>query len=387
MSNGETAENRCWCICSDLSLAAKQKIDLHVRLPRRNNGLQTTKLVNQTIYTVAEALSLSPSTISKALAGSHEVSEPIRAKVIQYCTRVGFKRRRFTPSRVNLCAVVQRNSHTSRWLTGFVNELIEGIANYTSQNKLEFSLFGDEQNALDRVNLARELKRRHVDGAIILNALGNCAYINNLAEANFPFRCIQGDDGKHSKKVIRLENEKFNAEAVRVLSQLGHREICLLSAGPSLGASVERRRGFLDAMREWVGVDARHLIVDGHPEKYDPVSVGYHCGLEILGWRRRPTAVISEGLKPPIGFVRACHERNIRIPQDISLLSIGTNSELEMLVPAISAIPVPTRELGEIAARHLHGELLGEAVIPEPKFPQPRVVMRESVVALTASAS
>jgi len=337
----------------------------------------------QTIYTVAETLNLSPSTVSKALRGSHEVSDLMRERIVNYCQEIGFHRRRFTPSRINLCAVVQRYHVGDRWFAGFVTEVLEGIADYTVQNGIEFSLYGNERKELDRMELARELKRRHVNAAILVNADKNCRYIDSFDKIGMPFCCIQGDDGRHPGRVVALRNSDYAAEAVRTLHRMGHRRICLLAAGPNMGASGERRQGYIDTMRELFGGEEQGLVVEGHPDEVDAVAVGYYAAREILGMRPRPTAVISEGVKPPIGFVRACHEARVRIPDDLSILSIGNSPELESLVPSLTAIEVPTRELGEMAAKRLHMELISRDV-PEEKshsFPKPRVIMRESVAA------
>jgi LacI family transcriptional regulator len=337
----------------------------------------------QTVYTVATALDLSPSTVSKALRGSHEVSDVVRERVVKYCDEIGFKRRRFTPSRINLCAVVQRYHVGDRWFAGFVTEVLEGIADYTAQNGIEFSLYGNERKVLDKMDLARELKKRHVNAAILVNTDKNCRYIDSFDKLGVPFCCIQGDDGRHAERVIGLQNSDYTAEAVRTLHRMGHRRICLLAAGPNMGASAERRRGYVDTMKEIFDGENDVRIVEGHPDELDAVAVGYHAAREILGMRPRPTAVISEGVKPPIGFVRACYEAGVRIPDDLSILSIGNSPELESLVPSLTAIDVPTRELGELAAKRLHMELQSRQIpdgIPHV-FPKPRVIMRESVAA------
>jgi DNA-binding LacI/PurR family transcriptional regulator len=336
----------------------------------------------QTIYTVAKALALSPSTVSKALRGSHEVSDAVRERVVTYCGEIGFQRRRFTPSRINLCAVVQRYHTGDRWFAGFVTEVLEGIADYTVQNGIEFSLYGNERRELDEMDLARELKRRHVNAAILVNTDKNCKYIGSFSKLGMPFYSIQGGDGHHAERVVKLENGDYTAEAVRVLHRMGHRRICLLAAGPNMGASAERRRGYIDTMMELFGDDEYVRVVEGHPDEVDAVAVGYHAAREILGIRPRPTAVISEGVKPPIGFVRACYEARIKIPEQLSILSIGNSPELESLVPSLTAIDVPTRELGELAARRLHAELLSQDVQTAGQlFPKPYVIMRESVAA------
>lgn len=337
-----------------------------------------------TVYTIAEEMGVSPSSVSKALRGSHEISEAIRLKIARHCEKIGFRQRRFTPSRINICAVVQRYRTGSRWLSGYINELVEGIAAYTTANELEFSLYSGELEALNQMDLARELKRRHVDAAVFLNPGKGSRYVSQYASKNQPYYCIQGNDVQNGERVIKLDNAAYTVEAVRVLAQMGHRKIILLSAGPNFGASEERRTGFLAAFERILGGDGREWIVEGHPEQYDPVIVGYYAGLEILRRPERPTAIISEGLKPPIGLVRAFHEQQVRIPKDISILSIGCNSELESLVPSITAINVPQYELGEVAASRLHKELISEPIngLDLVQLPKPQVVLRESVGAV-----
>jgi DNA-binding LacI/PurR family transcriptional regulator len=78
----------------------------------------------------------------------------------------------------------------------------------------------------------------------------------------------------------------------------------------------------------------------------------------------------------------------VKVPWEISLLSIGTSSELEAMVPSVSCVEVPAGELGTIAAERLHRELCREENPPLSglRFPKPRVVMRESVAAPAGGA-
>jgi DNA-binding LacI/PurR family transcriptional regulator len=121
--------------------------------------------------------------------------------------------------------------------------------------------------------------------------------------------------------------------------------------------------------------------VSGHPEK------GYVQMREILELPERPTAVVAISDKTALGAMDAIKESRLRIPEDISIVSIDDIAESAFTRPPLTTIRIPKYEMGVIAFHKLHQLIRGESEIPVQSVVCSDLIVRESCIDLRNSAS
>jgi LacI family transcriptional regulator len=79
-----------------------------------------------------------------------------------------------------------------------------------------------------------------------------------------------------------------------------------------------------------------------------------------------------------LGTYRALYERNLRIPDDVSVITIHNSEVTEYLSPPLTNVMLPANEMGKMAAEKLiniiDGQKVGHVTVGIP----PRLVLRSS---------
>jgi len=127
---------------------------------------------------------------------------------------------------------------------------------------------------------------------------------------------------------IGLDVVTILAQTVDKLIEIGHRHILVCFRA---GGRVERseRERVLRAVCDDSGVKVRCDMVDVPVQPYDDSVLA-----EQLDRPDRPTAIISPGEIVTGSLFRLCYERNLRIPQDLSLAALQDNT------PHVHAVPL-----------------------------------------------
>lgn len=105
---------------------------------------------------------------------------------------------------------------------------------------------------------------------------------------------------------------------------------------------------------------------------------GYNGAVRLLEKTSDFTAVFASNDMTAIGVMRALQEKKLRIPKDVSLISIDDIDVSSYLTPMLSTIHIPIAELGQTAAKILIDRIEGGHRIPMKISLPFSLAMRES---------
>lgn len=109
---------------------------------------------------------------------------------------------------------------------------------------------------------------------------------------------------------------------------------------------------------------------------------GYQAMLRLLDRTREVTAVFCGNDMVAIGALRACKDRGLRIPQDISLMGVNDIENVQYTSPMLSSVHVPLDEMGKMAFHILQDRINGgHSSCVKVEFPF-SIVRRESIARL-----
>jgi LacI family transcriptional regulator len=137
-------------------------------------------------------------------------------------------------------------------------------------------------------------------------------------------------------------------EAVTHLAGHGHRRIGLVIGGG--GSDMElRERGWLEA--------TRHAGLDDGPIAREPFTRrgGYDAGRRLFAGPDGPTAVFAGSDMQAIGVLRALHERGLRVPEDVALVSFDGTEDCEYTNPQLTVVRQPVAEIASSAVAWVLG--------------------------------
>jgi LacI family transcriptional regulator len=143
------------------------------------------------------------------------------------------------------------------------------------------------------------------------------------------------------------------------LTALGHRRIGFINGEPWMDASVDRLKGYRQALATVdVAFDER-LVRSGD---WLPLT-GYHHTIDLLSMPEPPTAIFCGNDLMAIGAMEAASEAGLRVPDDLSIMGYDDQELARYTHPPLSTLVLPNYEMGQRAAEALldiavHGKAL-----------------------------
>lgn len=164
----------------------------------------------------------------------------------------------------------------------------------------------------------------------------------------------------HSKKtdfVVNQDDFQGSKMAVEHLIENGHKKIALL-CGSLDTVTYKRTLGAEAAMGE------HNIMFNPNYRKMGSwlFEDGYNNCLELLSLPDPPTAIFSLSDVMAYGAIRACSERGVRIPEDISIHGFDGLYFSELATPSLTTTAPPFRDIGNTAAQTLINIL--EGILP-----------------------
>ncbi|CAM3602318.1 LacI family DNA-binding transcriptional regulator [Deinococcus frigens] len=326
--------------------------------------------VTVTLMHVAREAGVSPSTVSRILNGTANVTPDKRERVEAVIHRLNF-----TPN-VQAQALANGRSFSVGVLTQNISSPFYGETLAGIERGLEGSSYHplvvsghwhaeQEQQALDL------LMRRRVDALIVLGGVIEDAALQNVA-ARVPLVAVGRDVGGLSERCVLIDNRAGIRDVVRHLAELGHRDVAFIAGLESQHDAVERREGFEAAMQE-CGLALRSELM--RAGDYTEGS-GERATEELLSLGRPFTALVCANDQMALGARLALYRRGVRVPQDVSLTGFDDLFSSRYTTPPLTTVHQAVNELGELAAQTVLRLLAGEQPRMIPYIP--RLIVRES---------
>ncbi len=332
-----------------------------------------------TLSDVAKRAGVSISAVSRVLsdAPGARVSQQTRDRIKQAATelnyRPNFAGRALKFSRTNVIALVVPDLTNA-----FVTELMMGVEDEARERDYMVLLGRTEDLKPGGDMISRLIGEGRVDGMLVQAAdQSSESDIEELIEANYPIVFINSVRAGSSAGVV-LQDEDGARLATRHLIDLGHRRIAMVGGLPQSYTAQRRVTGFSAAMA------AAGLPVP--PERV--TRLGYYpeqgriALRQLMSRPEPPTAVVVANINAAIGALSEARELGLRVPEDLSLISVHDAWTAENTWPPLTTVKMPMYQLGRAAVAGLAARLRGDSgfdhVVREPA---PRLVLRLSTQA------
>lgn len=174
---------------------------------------------------------------------------------------------------------------------------------------------------------------------------------------------------------VSIDNFSGAYKAVEHLIELGHKRIGLITCKNFFVSTIQRKTGYEKAIKD------AGLLFDDNLIKYGNYS--FKSGVKaarqfLLMPEERPTAIFAISDIMAIGAIRGFKEKNINVPDDISVLGFDDINYAAMYNPTLTTISQPQYELGCEAMKLILMQIRGEIKHPENVVLEHKLVIRES---------
>jgi LacI family transcriptional regulator len=141
--------------------------------------------------------------------------------------------------------------------------------------------------------------------------------------------------------------------ATEYLVSLGHRRIGFITGSMDLGCAEDRLKGHRSALRTYHIPESPELIYVGNFFQPD----GYAGACALLDLDDPPTAIFASNDVMAMGVMDAVRNRELRIPDDISVVGFDNIPQSAMVYPPLTTVQQPLEQMGRVAAQMLIGIL------------------------------
>lgn len=240
----------------------------------------------------------------------------------------------------------------------FYAKIAKRIEEVASKHNYNLIFCSSDENPDKEIELINMLKERQVDGMIISTSQKNGNMFSRLKKENYPFVLIDRKLPRLSTNFTGVDNYAGAYKATEQLIKNGYQKIALLKISPThLSTIKDREKGYRKALQ--------HNEIKVNNKLIRTIDCS-NINQEIRG-------VLREIIKPPhkidaifsvnnnitVACLEYLNEMNIRIPQDIALVSFDDVDLFRFSFPTITAIAQPVEKIGEESVNILINEING----------------------------
>jgi len=311
------------------------------------------KIKKTTIVDIAQASGVSVSTVSRILNNKPDVAEETRQRVLKVIEEQGFapqiawQQLRSGKSRVISLHFPQDFNPPSL-------DIITGVALHCATEGYSLNLIA---NTLTENDLLAVYRSGQADGMILMEILTHDWRVELLRRQAYPFVMIGSCEDNTGLSYVDLDITRGVTDAVRYLSELGHRRIGFVTIAPILqqreyGYATWALKGYQRAC-EQLGLPILWQAVDHKSNHVRDII------FDFLKENPEITALVTPQDTGVPGILKAVQARGLRIPEDISVVGLSNDTLAELITPPLTALNFPSRQMGDEAARILIAQLEG----------------------------
>ncbi len=307
---------------------------------------------NISITDIARIAGVSPSTVSRALAGSGYVSAATRNRIMKVVNSHDYqpkkyKKRSFHSSKNAVVGIVVSDLNNI-----FFQQIINSITAVLDQSHVETIICNSDESIQREVRILSTMQQFQVDGIII-------SPTSETAEYNTEFLMELDGGGTHVILVDRdvkgiamngVFQETLNGtfKAINTLISLGHRNIAIITGPTTSKPGLDRLNGYIDSFKtNSVPINPEYILYGDFK-----IDSGYELTAQMLKQHPEVTAVFASNNMMALGSLHAIYDAGMSIPEDIAFISCGTLDQFDLYNERkISVIMQPTAMMGEECAK------------------------------------
>jgi LacI family transcriptional regulator len=323
-----------------------------------------------TLHQVAQAAGVSASTVSRILNGTAKVHadkmQAVQAAIVALGFRPNPVARGLAGGRTLSIGVV-----TQTISSPFYGEALHGIEDELERaGYIPIFVSGHWHEAGERKALEALLSRR-VDGIIVLAGRLPDAELHAHAQ-QVPMVVVGRELSGPRLFSLNFDNLTGALLATQHLIECGHRRIAFIAGDPAHQDALDRHAGYRRALEEaGIAYDPALVMPADFTESSGLLAVN-----RLLDSRLSFTAIFAANDQTAIGAALGLYRRNVRVPDDVSLVGFDDLAPAKFSVPPLTTVRQSVYEMGSQSAVAMLQMLRGEA--PQVALPSPQLVPRES---------
>jgi LacI family transcriptional regulator, repressor for deo operon, udp, cdd, tsx, nupC, and nupG len=297
-----------------------------------------------TIYDVAAACGVAPSTVSRTFSRPGRVNAETAERIRQVAAEMGYRAnplaRALPTGRTSLLAVIVADVTNP-----FFFDILRGAE--TAADEAGYTLLvADVQESVDAERRALDRAIPMVEGVVLATSRMSDSSIRVAAKQR---PTVVLNRSMTDVSSVAPDNARGMRRAVEHLAALGHTSITYLAGPEASWADGVRWQALREAAYE-LDLKARRL------GPFPPTQAGGIAAAQAFA-KSPGTCAIAYNDLIAIGAMRGMTRLGARIPQDVSIVGFDNIFGADFCTPALTTVAAPLRQLGALAVETLIREL------------------------------
>jgi LacI family transcriptional regulator len=323
-----------------------------------------------TLGLVAKRAGVSPSTVSRILNGTAQVSQEkqdlVRAAIAELNFQPDPAARSLAGGRAMSVGVLTQFIDSP-----FYGEALRGIEDVLHRTGYAPLFVSGHWKEAEEKSRLLMLQQRKVDGVIVLTGKLADETLKEVA-SRMPVVVTGRQLDAPNLFSIDFDNIEGAGLAVRHLHALGHQNVAFISGPLDHSDAEQRLAGYrAELARRGMRIDDALVVFSDFQE-----SGGFRAMNQLLESRVNFTAVIAANDQMAYGARLALHRAGLRVPDDVSLVGFDDLPHSAFTLPPLTTVRQSVYEIGASAAQAMV-DLLDKKV-PPTRLIAAEIVVRES---------
>lgn len=311
-----------------------------------------------TMADVARAAGVDVSTVSRAL---NDRTAPLLraetvAKVVAAAEELGYR-----PNALARGLRTQRSFTVGMVIPDLTNPffppIVRGAEDALDAEQYTVVLTNTDNDPDREARAVRSLVSRQVDGLLLAISHLDDVGPDSIELGGIPVVLVNRRRPDDQVTAVVPDDHSGIALAVDHLAGMGHRAIGHIAGPQDTSTGRTRRIAFLERVRAHDGGNDPELHV-AVADVYGAEAGAAACAA-LLDRCPELTAIVAANDQLAVGCLRACRERGLRIPVDLSLVGFNDMALVDLLDPPLTTVRIPQYEMGHVAGRLLLERMTG----------------------------
>lgn len=332
-----------------------------------------------TIKDIARKIGVAPSTVSRVLSNKPGVGPAMTERIRKVAKELGYKKNRaaveLVKQRSNVIAAVVSSVKTS-----FSGQIIDGIQAEAEKNGLNLIIvYSHSADPVEQKKALLTVIERPVRGILLLSIALAADNVALLQESQIPFCFLSISLDDPALPFVSSDDWQIGYQTTQFLLNKGHRRMGLAAIDKYPYTGRLRLAGYRQALKE-AGILPRDQWVQLGDYSY---AAGKQA-MSNYGAHTELTAIIAGSDAAGVGLLNQARILGLKVPDDISVLSIDGTEMCEMVQPQLTSISQDFYKMGIEGVKYLQSiEAHPVAKKIEQEYTPVRIVERQSIINLT----
>ena len=308
-----------------------------------------------TIHDVAKHAGVASITVSRVINNSGYVSRETRERVEGAIVELKYVpntlARGLRSKRTNTLALVMTDITNP-----FFTVIARGVEDTASESGYTVIYCNTDESETGEYKYAQILAQKQVDGVILVPACSNSKTVEFFQSNDIPVVLIDRSISDVETDVVRCDSVSGAYRLVKLLIDLGHTRIAVLSGPREISTAEDRITGYRLALAE-AGLAGNEMVYYGSFTQ----AKGYDLALQVMAKTPPPTALLCANNFISIGALKALRDDGLRVPEDVALVGFDDLPANMVVDPFFTVAAQPAYEMGQRGTELLIERLTGRA--------------------------